>query len=547
MKSIVVSKTWRILLAFWITMAMLTIPAPRAEASSFSYMSYPKGTVGISKPDIGFELSKGNGLQVNTFRMKLDQQLVSSTWDNESMSFLYTPTTALQPGEHLVEVELQFSGYEAVLINWKFKVADNPVSEVPSTFTENHRLGLEAINDYRLLYGLQPLKLNANLTLAAKNHAQYLFANRVAQAISPVSLHDEKKGLPGFTGATPSERARYAGYYLGVGEDVSFYTGTLIESVDALFDAPYHRKPFLMPHVTEAGIEMVGDYVVIMFGYGEESELQMTVSPAPGDPYVPLDFDGYETPDPIRMHPARDYPVGYPLMALVSGSDVEKVQLLESGLKDESGQSVKLLVNSPSNDNQLKDSVILIPAEPLKPDMLYSAYVKLNVTENGLSRALEKAWDFQTEPASGIGKQKLHKDAAAYLRLTKQQGVVHRVVTFKLDDDDYTLDDVSYPLKRQPLILEGTSYLWVRDLATALGASVTWDDSRKAAIYSKNGREITFFTGRDVYAIHGKEYTTDSPARLNEELTMIPVRLLSEVLGAHVEYVQETRSVKIIY
>lgn len=547
MKRVLTSKVWKIFFAFWIMMAMLTIPAPRVEAGSFTYNGYPKGTVGISKPTIGFEFGEWNGLQVGSFSMKLDQNPVSGNFDKETMSFAYTPTVGLTPGEHSVEVKLQFTGYQPVDLNWTFTVADNPLSEVPAAFSETHQLGLKAINDYRMLYGLKPLKLNGSLTLAAKNHAQYLFANRVAQTTPSVSLHDQKKGLPGYTGATPSERAVYAGYYHGVGEDVSFNTGNLVESVDQLFDAPYHRKPFLMPHVTDAGIDMVGDYVVILFGYGERSDTEMTVSPAPGDPYVPLLFDGYETPDPIRMYAARNYPVGYPLMVVVTGSGIGEVQLLESTLKDESGQPVKLLQNSPSNDDHLTNSVILIPPEPLQPDTLYSAYVKLGVTENGVSKTLEKAWNFHTEPVRGIGKQKLHTDIAAYVKLTERKDKVQHVVTFKLDDDNYTLDNVPYPLKRAPFIEEGTSYLWVRDLAAALGATVSWDDTRKAAIYTKNGREITFFTGRNDYAINGIEHTTNSPARLEDDLTMIPVRLLSEVLGANVEYLPQTRSVKIIY
>ncbi|MGF9711478.1 MULTISPECIES: stalk domain-containing protein [Paenibacillus] len=547
MKKVLTSTTWKVWLAFWMMIAMLTIPAPRADAESFSYFGYPKGTVGISKPTIGFELGERNGLQVGSFNMKLDQKLVSGTFDKETMSFTYTPTAGLTPGEHSVEVQLQFTGYQTVHLNWTFTVADNPISEVPAAYSQNRQLGLKAINDYRMLYGLKPVKLNGNLTLAAQLHAQYLFTNRAAETTPSVSLHDQKKGLPGYIGATPSERAVYAGYFRGVGENVSFKTGNLVDSIDQLFDAPYHRKPFLMPHVTEAGIEMVGDYVVIMFGYGENSETEMTVSPAPGDPYVPLIFDGYENPDPIRMHAARDYPVGYPLKVVVTGKGVGEVQLLEATLKDESGQPVKLLQNSPSNDDHLTNSVILIPPEPLKPDTSYAAYVKLGVTVNGVSQTLEKAWNFHTEPVRGIGKQKLHTDIAAYVKLTEQKDRIQHVVTFKLDDDSYTVDNVPFPLKRAPFIEEGTSYLWVRDLAAALGAEVTWDDERKAAVYTKNGRVITFFTGRNVYAINGIEHTTESPARLVDELTMIPVRLLSEVLGAQVEYLPETRTVKIVY
>ncbi|WP_426448830.1 stalk domain-containing protein [Paenibacillus sp. S-38] len=549
MKRIKDHRLWKLLLTITLATTLLVLPAPPADAASFSYAAYPKGTVGVKKPTIGFDIAETDAPQrFSSFHMKVDGQAVSGTLDTAEMSYIYTPAAELSPGTHTVLVTLQFDGYEAIENTWTFEVAENAVGEVKADYSKNQQDGLKAINDYRTLYGLQPLKLNPNLTLAAKLHASYLSVNQAAK--SGLSLHKEQSGLPGFVGEGPGDRAVFAGYYRGLGEDVSFYTGSLVESIDTLFDAPYHRSPFLNPEANELGIEMVGDYVVIEFGFaGESDELGLVVSPAPGDPYVPLQFEGHEDPDPIRMHTGADYPVGYPLMAVAEGANITAVELADAKLTDSSGNKVELLKNSPANDDHLKNAAILIPAAPLQPDTEYKAYVKLNVSRNGVPAVLEKSWSFRTEPADGMGKTKLHTDASAYLKLAAaaQTAPLKHVVTFKLDNDQYSLDGLRYPMKRAPFLLDGSSYLWVRDLSAALGASVTWDDSRKAAVYTKNGRTITFFTGRGAYEINGKEYATGSPARLENELTLIPVRLLSEVLGAEVQYNDATRIVTITY
>ncbi|AFC32804.1 putative S-layer associated protein [Paenibacillus mucilaginosus 3016] len=540
-------RLWKLLLTFTLALTLLVLPAPPADAASFSYSAYPKGTVGMKKPTIGFDVAETDASpRFSAFHMKVDGQAVDGTLDTAEMSYIYTPSEELAPGTHTVLVTLQFDGYQPIENSWTFEVAENAVDEVQADYSKNQQDGLKAINDYRTLYGLQPLKLNPNLTLAAKLHASYLSANQAAK--SGLSLHKQQSGLPGFVGEGPGDRAVYAGYYKGIGEDVSFYTGTLVESIDALFDAPYHRSPFLNPDAKDLGIEMVGDYVVIEFGFADESaDLNLVVSPAPGDPYVPLNFDGYEDPDPIRMHTAAKYPVGYPIMAVAEGANITSVELADAKLTDSSGNPVELLKNSPANDDHLKTAAILIPKAPLQPDTEYKAYVKLNVSRGGVPAVLEKSWSFRTEPADGIGKTKLHADASAYLKLAELTSPLKHVVSFKLDSDQYTLDGLRFPMKRAPFLLDGSSYLWVRDLSAALGASVTWDDSRKAAIYTKNGRTITFFTNRGAYEINGKSYTTGSPARLENELTLIPVRLLSEVLGAEVKYNEATRIVTITY
>jgi hypothetical protein len=170
-------------------------------------------------------------------------------------------------------------------------------------------------------------------------------------------------------------------------------------------------------------------------------------------------------------------------MAAVNGAHVQKVKLVSARLTDAGGQEVKLLSNDPANDDHLTGEVILLPAKPLSPDTSYTANIKLSaVMQDGTSQTFEKQWSFRTEPSAGVGKQKLHADLAAYLQQMAPNGKVQRTVSFGLDDSSYTLDGVRYPLKLKPLIADGTSYLWVRDLAAALGALVDWDDARKAAI-----------------------------------------------------------------
>jgi hypothetical protein len=88
---------------------------------------------------------------------------------------------------------------------------------------------------------------------------------------------------------------------------------------------------------------------------------------------------------------------------------------------------------------------------------------------------------------------------------------------------------------------DGSSYIWVRDLAKALGATVNWDQENQAAVYTKNGKTITFFTNKSVYASNNVEQNTPTPAMLYNGVTLIPMRLMSEVLGANVHFDDATK------
>lgn len=544
-------KLVQVLLCLLVVLPGFVLVQPKAEAASYSSFWYPQGKVGLTKPTIVFEFMASDITpDFKSYTMKIDKVKVDAQWSLGRMVLSYTPTEDLLPGEHTVEIvlELKDTDYLPIEKSWTFQVDGKAVSDLPSAPTAEQSEGIRAINDYRALHGLNPLTFNKNLTYAAKRHAQYLDLNKVAQ--TEASLHEENSKLPGYIGSGLYERGMYAGYTGTISEDVS-YSGspqaTITHAIDNLFDAPYHRMPFLTLDAVEIGLDKQGGYTVIEFGLTNEWDSQLVVSPAAGDPYVPVSFDGHEIPDPVRNHTGAQYPVGYPIMAQLSGRFVRDVKWVESRLTDSTGKQLDLLVNTPADDDHLQNEVMLIPKKPLSPDTVYTAYVKLSVIEDNQPKIYEKKWSFRTEPLDFIGKTKLHQNAAAYVKNMSQFNGLQHTVSFGLEDPEFILDDILVPMKQKPIIKEGSSYLWIRDLARALGASVTWDDEQKAAIYTKQDRTVTLYTTKNAYALNGVEVETDSPAILDHDSTIIPVRLLSEVLGAKVEYLDTTRTVTIRY
>ena len=107
---------------------------------------------------------------------------------------------------------------------------------------------LDYLNTLRASAGMVALSRNAALETAAANHADYL-------ALNQVTGHYENSADPGFTGATPAERAAYAGYLsTQVLENVALDGGDAYKAIDSLMSAIYHRFGFLDLGIDEIGI-----------------------------------------------------------------------------------------------------------------------------------------------------------------------------------------------------------------------------------------------------------------------------------------------------
>lgn len=99
-----------------------------------------------------------------------------------------------------------------------------------------------------------------------------------------------------------------------------------------------------------------------------------------------------------------------------------------------------------------------------------------------------------------------------------------------------------------PIILNGRTLVPAREFFEQLGAKVTWDNSAKRVIIEYNGEKIILtINSRTVYI--GTNSATISPSdpapKIINDKTMIPVRFVAEEFGFEVEWVNETRTVRI--
>ncbi len=111
-------------------------------------------------------------------------------------------------------------------------------------------------------------------------------------------------------------------------------------------------------------------------------------------------------------------------------------------------------------------------------------------------------------------------------------------------------DTVEIPLDKGsiPAIFQGRTYVAIRFLSEKVfEAQVDWNAEERSVTFTKGDFVVTLFVGKKIAIVNGKEISIDAPPIIVEGRTLVPLRFISENLGASVEWEAETQKVTIYY
>jgi len=85
----------------------------------------------------------------------------------------------------------------------------------------------------------------------------------------------------------------------------------------------------------------------------------------------------------------------------------------------------------------------------------------------------------------------------------------------------------------------------IRFVSEKLGASVEWDGANRTVTMTKEGKQISLKIGEKKATVSGKQITFDAAATLQNNRTFVPLRFVSEAYGAKVDWLATERLVLI--
>jgi len=100
-------------------------------------------------------------------------------------------------------------------------------------------------------------------------------------------------------------------------------------------------------------------------------------------------------------------------------------------------------------------------------------------------------------------------------------------------------------LEAAPLIQQGSTYVPLRFVSEAMGAEVLYNDKTRKVTVLRGNQMIEMTIGQKDYMLNGVRYTSDVAPFTRNGRTLIPVRLFSEKLGFKVGYDEKAKKVTI--
>ncbi|THF75269.1 copper amine oxidase N-terminal domain-containing protein [Cohnella fermenti] len=104
---------------------------------------------------------------------------------------------------------------------------------------------------------------------------------------------------------------------------------------------------------------------------------------------------------------------------------------------------------------------------------------------------------------------------------------------------------VKFPDTEPYISAAGNTMVPVRFVSERLGADVKWDNTTQTVLVSYNGKNIKMSVGSKEVSVDGVVSTLDTSAEIYDTRTMVPLRFVSEVLGSEVIWDQGAHSVRV--
>lgn len=118
-------------------------------------------------------------------------------------------------------------------------------------------------------------------------------------------------------------------------------------------------------------------------------------------------------------------------------------------------------------------------------------------------------------------------------------------ISFNIGDAVLNINGEKIEVTAPYIAGEGTTLVPLRVISEAFGAEVKWDGETKSVKIVDGETEISLQIASNTAVVNGEEKTLDAAPELTNDTTMVPLRFISETLGAEVGYVHDTQSITV--
>ena len=118
-------------------------------------------------------------------------------------------------------------------------------------------------------------------------------------------------------------------------------------------------------------------------------------------------------------------------------------------------------------------------------------------------------------------------------------------IILKIGSTEVLVDGKAIKNDVAPIVKDGRTFLPIRVIAENMGANINWNGANQSLIITKEDTEITVFINKTEAKVNTKMVPLSAPAFIEKGRTYLPVRFVTENLGAEVIWDAPTKTVTI--
>lgn len=120
------------------------------------------------------------------------------------------------------------------------------------------------------------------------------------------------------------------------------------------------------------------------------------------------------------------------------------------------------------------------------------------------------------------------------------------VVELQLGNKTVYLNGVPQaPLSTPPYLKDGKTMVPLRIITEVLGGKAEWNADTKEVKITFDDKVVSMVIGSNIAIVNGQALSLDTPPEIKEGTTFVPLRFISEAFGFTVEWVESTKTAKI--
>jgi len=121
------------------------------------------------------------------------------------------------------------------------------------------------------------------------------------------------------------------------------------------------------------------------------------------------------------------------------------------------------------------------------------------------------------------------------------------LISLQIGSEEAKINNIKTTLSVPPSIIKGSTVVPLRFIGEALGATVDWEATEKKITYTFGDKIVILWIGNTEALVNNIPVTMTIAPTIIKGSTMVPLRFISEALGASVEWIAESKTINIYY